>query len=342
MLQARPPNQIQSGPRLNRLVHIVGFYAARLVGCHETRCRVLIARIVQWPKSLQFVCREVGSVRLRRRCSTPREDNPGKGAQVSGCSSYAFLLPTNVFSRRISELENRLRVYELLDPEKDGAITSSPRHIGQIYDYLPESHRPEDDMSQLLRGVNFLTISTRTPEFYGGSSSNAIISAVEAPKQTSQTQNSSARPDFPAQQWIHTSPNLHFANASGSSLPPRSVADDYVNLYFQTAHRIYPILNQKTFMERYQNFWEGLPTEGRGYELWIAVMYMVLAHGHQCSLVDPDTEVRQAALNSNHGDVCFNLAKAALTDVSFTSGDMSSVNSLFLGVSGIYNWTTDC
>jgi hypothetical protein len=60
---------------------------------------------------------------------------------------------------------------------------------------------------------------------------------------------------------------------------------------------------------------------------------MVLAHGHQCSTVDPDDRVREDALGSPHGEICFNLAKSTFADVPFSGGDMSAVNSMFLAVS---------
>ncbi|KIW83181.1 hypothetical protein Z517_02426 [Fonsecaea pedrosoi CBS 271.37] len=242
--------------------------------------------------------------------------------------------------KRIAQLEERLRIYEgyTTGQSLNEPGLSPPRYSDQIYGTATETSRREDDMAQLLRGVNYLTIS-RNPEFYGGSSSNAIISAVEATDE-SEDQPSTSRMESPlnrASLWLENAANLRFAKVVGSSLPPRSVADDYVNRYFQTAHRLYPILNRTTFMERYRNFWEGLPTEGKGYELWAAVLYMVLAHGHQCSTVDPDDRVRNDALASQHGETCFNLAKSTFADVPFSGGDMSAVNSMFLAFVWLFN-----
>ncbi len=60
---------------------------------------------------------------------------------------------------------------------------------------------------------------------------------------------------------------------------------------------------------------------------------MVLAHGHQCSTVDPDDGIRNEALASSHGDMCFNLAKSTFADAPFSGGDTSAVNSMLLAVS---------
>jgi hypothetical protein len=203
----------------------------------------------------------------------------------------------------------------------------------------PTLAQNEDDMTELLRGVNYLTIGKRNPEFYGGSSSNAIINAVEAEEEVEEP-SSTPRADWPlnrARVWLDNSATLRFAEASGASLPPKHIADEYVNRYFQTAQRLYPIMNRVTFMQRYNHFWEGLPTEGRAYEYWAAVFYMVLAHGHQCSTVDPDDRVRTAALAASHGEIYFNLAKSVFADVPFSGGDMSSVNAMLLAVSSAFN-----
>ena len=238
--------------------------------------------------------------------------------------------------RRIAQLEERLRIYEGYTSGQHGNEPglSPPRHAQQVYGPLSETAQTEDDMTQLLRGVNYLTLETRNPEFYGGSSLNAIATAVESEEVLGE-QTSSSRVDWPlnrAKLWLDNAANLRFAQVRGASLPPRSIADEYVNRYFQTAHRLYPILNRATFMERYRNFWEGLPTEGKGYELWAAVLYMVLAHGHQCSTVDPDNRVRNEAFTSSYGETCFNLAKSTFADVPFSGGDMSAVNAIFLAV----------
>jgi hypothetical protein len=239
--------------------------------------------------------------------------------------------------RKIAQLEDRLKIYEGYTTHQGGTDTdfSLRRHTQQIYGAHSAATQNDDDMTQLLRGVNYLTIGTRNPEFYGGSSPHAIIDAVEAEEEVQETLSA---PQVEQSQdtsnlWLDNAKSLRFAEITAASLPPRSVADEYVNRYFQTAHHIYPILDRVTFMTRYMNFWEGLPTEGEGYELWAAVLYMVLAHGHQCSTVDPDDRVRVEALSASHGETCFKLAKSAFADVPFSGGDISAVHSLFLAVS---------
>jgi hypothetical protein len=194
-------------------------------------------------------------------------------------------------------------------------------------------------MDQLLRGVNHLTIS-KNPEFYGGSSLNAIIDEVEALEQTESSaleEIEGAMPSTDTDPWSAGGEGLRFADMVGSFLPPRQIADGYVKCYFQTSHNLYPILEKPSFMQRYENFWVGLPTEGQGYELWVAVLYMVMALGHQCSTIDPDPTVRNQALQCTDGEMCFLMARSTFADVPFRGGDLSAATSMFLGFVWLYN-----
>lgn len=38
-------------------------------------------------------------------------------------------------------------------------------------------------------------------------------------------------------------------------LPPRALADDFVNVYFSTIHLAYPFVSEPEFREKYENFW---------------------------------------------------------------------------------------
>lgn len=195
-------------------------------------------------------------------------------------------------------------------------------------------------MVRALRGVNSLTDDPRLPEFYGGSSSNVIIKAVESSESAQSPGSRSPRspdphsPENRALLWLGGSADLSFGKAPGPLLPARAVAEGYINCYFHAADRIFPILNRKLFVGTFNDFWNGLPTEGKGYEWWTAVMYMVIALGHQYSLIDADEELRSRATASpGDGEACFRLAKSSLSDVPFTGGDISAVNSLLLMVS---------
>ena len=239
-------------------------------------------------------------------------------------------------------MEERLRLYEDFGPEP--SITALDKSLSSVFrehsvGSQHDNTTQEDDMDHLLRGVNHLTIS-KNPEFYGGSSLNAIIDEVEALEQMEAPDVEdregtilSTDPD----PWSSGEDGLHFADVAGSFLPPRPVADGYVNRYFQTSHNLYPVLEKPLFMRRYENFWGGLPTEGQGYELWIAVLYMVMALGHQCSTIDPDPLVKIRALECTDGEMCFLMARSTFADVPFRGGDLSAATSMFLAFIWLYN-----
>lgn len=239
-------------------------------------------------------------------------------------------------------MEERLRVYEGTCTDQTSAPV--PRLLSSVtIEHPPVSHSDkttqEDDMGQLLRGVNHLTIS-KNPEFYGGSSLNAIIDEVEALEQTESPvleEIEGAMPSTDTDPWSAGGEGLRFADMVGSFLPPRQVADGYVNCYFQTSHNLYPVLEKPSFMRRYENFWLGLPTEGQGYEIWVAVLYMVMALGHQCSTIDPDPTVRSQALQCTDGEMCFLMARSTFAEVPFRGGDLSAATSMFLGFIWLYN-----
>jgi hypothetical protein len=241
--------------------------------------------------------------------------------------------------RRIAHLEERLRLYEGSGSATDGDGTA----LLYSTEVLAAATKPDDDLVRALRGINQLRGAPRHPEFYGGSSVNVTIEAVQTSETDAEaTENhdhgaeSNATdiysPENRAQLWLGSgSAALSFGKASGALLPPESVANEYVHRYFQTAHRIFPILNRKLLVSSCADYWNGLPTEGKGYEYWTAVMYMVIALGHQYSLIDPDDDVQARALASpQHGEACFQLAKSTLSDVPFTGGDISAVNSMLL------------
>jgi hypothetical protein len=231
-------------------------------------------------------------------------------------------------------LEERLSLYEGSSNVGEGV---SRLYNTDVFATRRTTNKPDDDMARALRGVNQLTLATRLPEFYGGSSPNVILDVVESgedPQHEYLDDSPNPRsPENRATLWLG-GPQLSFGKACGASLPPKATIDEYIDRYFQTAHRIFPILNKQLLVDTYTDYSNGLPTEGRGYENWTAVLYMVIALGHQYSLIDADEEVRaKASASPEDGETCFRLAKSTLPDVAFVGGDVSAVNSLLLAVS---------
>jgi hypothetical protein len=233
-------------------------------------------------------------------------------------------------------LEQRLRVYEGFSSSGQTShvpVANPPRHFKQLNQTAGQDARVEDDMSELLQGVNHMTVDRRKPEFYGGSSLNAIIDAVESDSEredlaTAQTSESPA----PSTNYrTAESVQSYASRMSLASLPAQPASDEFVYRYFQTAHLMYPVLDQDSFLQRYHNFWRG-SIDNKGHDAWLAILFMVIAHGHQCSTVHADIVVRNQALSYPHGETCFQSARMLFADVPFTGGDVCGAQAMFLAV----------
>jgi hypothetical protein len=191
-------------------------------------------------------------------------------------------------------------------------------------------------MSQLLRGVNHLNLDANVPEFYGGSSAHAIADAVDVEDDEDEPWNE-RRFHAPELWKAQNLDQLTKTKVKLSRLPPKDLADRYNARYIQGCHLIVPLIDVESYLARYEDFWEERPTEGKGYQLWTAVMFMVIALGHQACTIDPDPAIRDQALKDNVGEACFELAKLSFANVPFAGGDMSGVNSMLMAVVWLYN-----
>ena len=219
-----------------------------------------------------------------------------------------------------------------------------PQIKEEVAEKSPRDDAEDDDMSQLLRGVNHLNMNANVPEFYGGSSAHAIVESVEADEEDEDEdeedlQQVSSGPKFHAPElWkAQNLDQLTRTKVKFSQLPPKELADRYNTRFIQGFHLIIPLIDVESYLARYEDFWEGKPTEGKGYQLWTAVMFMVIALGHQACTVDSDPVIREQALSDRVGDTCFELAKLSFANVPFAGGDLSAVNSMLFAFLWLYN-----
>ncbi|RMZ74917.1 hypothetical protein DV737_g5613, partial [Chaetothyriales sp. CBS 132003] len=193
-------------------------------------------------------------------------------------------------------------------------------------------------MSNLLRGVNHLNLDEKVPEFYGGSSAHTIVEVVDTDNEDEPWRPQSDKRFHAPELWKAANlDQLTQAGVHQSELPPRELADRYNARFIQGTHFIIPLIDVETYLDRYNDYWDNKPTEGKGYLMWTAVMYMVIALGHQACTVDPDPVIRQQALADGVGEQCFKLAKRTFRDVPFTGGDMSAANSMLFAFLWLYN-----
>jgi hypothetical protein len=180
-------------------------------------------------------------------------------------------------------------------------------------------------MGPLLLGCNQLNSATLHPEFYGPSASDAVMDRIE-------TSMMSGRRDAIPHPDRETPESASDETLEPSRpLPSKSVVDDYVQRFFTTTHRLYPILEERSFWLRYSQFWVE-PGSQRPENQWLPLLYMILALGHQLRATDLNLGLQQHHDPNNHGAVYFKLAKSAIADSFFSGGDILAVRCMFLGV----------
>ena len=66
-------------------------------------------------------------------------------------------------------------------------------------------------------------------------------------------------------------------------VPPRSVADGYVNNYFEYAYPLYPFVHKPTFMSAYEEIWSGEADSCEVDELFYSILNLIFAFGYRLS-----------------------------------------------------------
>jgi hypothetical protein len=191
-------------------------------------------------------------------------------------------------------------------------------------------------MGPLLLGYNQFNSATRHPEFYGPSASDAVMDRIEA-SMTTGRHATFHNPDREVSESASDEilgpmiSNVGSTNISFGSLPPKSVVDQYVQRFFTTTHRLYPILEERTFWLRYSQFWVETGSQ-KSDSLWLSLLYMMLALGHQLAATDTNSRLEQRLNLDNHGSMYFMLAKSSFADLFFSGGNILAVRCMFLGV----------
>ena len=62
------------------------------------------------------------------------------------------------------------------------------------------------------------------------------------------------------------------SDPSGGRLPPKSTADDYVDIFFSTIHIAYPFLSEPDFRRQYESFWRSDSLEDFR-EPWLSLLH---------------------------------------------------------------------
>jgi hypothetical protein len=193
-------------------------------------------------------------------------------------------------------------------------------------------------MGPLLRGCSQFNSETLHPEFYGPSASDAVMDRIETSRLTGTRISIRAAEHEISEYTSSESPDAQLPRATAAArpsshpLPPKIDVDYYVQRYFTTTHRLYPILEERDFWIRYSQFWMEYNTNQRSHDLWPALLNMILALGHQLASTDLDYVLKQPHDPNYHGVLYFNSAKSSFVDSFFSGGDILAVQCMFLGV----------
>lgn len=243
---------------------------------------------------------------------------------------------------RIAALEERLRVYESLDVETI-RIQGQTSLAATLSDQLlsdSDPKRGEERMVDILRQLGQLSIDRHMPQFYGGSSPDAVVDVIEAElgfRHTSETASILPRQSPPddVRQSSWPSNCLDFpsfdAGIFTAILPQKTIADEYVGYYFRSTHRLYPVLNQKAFMSWYDRFWK--IEDQRLAQHQLTILHMILALVYQGMAATSVDNQQDPLTMQENAATFFTAARDGLADAHLGGGDLSTINALILGVS---------
>lgn len=61
-------------------------------------------------------------------------------------------------------------------------------------------------------------------------------------------------------------------------LPPKEVADNLVQSYFATIHRLFPVVTESVFLQQYEQFWENMKPPQADIA-WLSMLNTIFAMG---------------------------------------------------------------
>ncbi|PMD46717.1 hypothetical protein L207DRAFT_561994 [Hyaloscypha variabilis F] len=244
----------------------------------------------------------------------------------------------------IAKLEERLRAFE--SSEKRGTDSYYHSHKANHANLQRQLENTfsggRHDMGPLLRGCSQFNSATLHPEFYGPSASDAVMDRIETSRMTGTRISVRAAEHEISEYTSGESPEAQIsqvraARAAPQPLAPKADVDRYVQRYFTTTHRLYPILEERDFWIRYSQFWIEHNAGQESHDLWPALLNMILALGHQLAATDLNYAVGQHDNPNYHGVLYFNSAKSSFVDTFFLGGDILAVQCMFLGFVWLYN-----
>lgn len=283
--------------------------------------------------------------------------------------SFVMLANASVDNRYMNELKERVRRLESSDISGSTAITGPSYATTLTQRPLHELHQPAYDHGQ-YGTTSRPTVGTSIPQLptpgtQGDDDSNAIdalgtVSSLES--DTSQFGRSSTlafvsnilnvtnvsatspreRPASAQNAESHTGldslESLRNRESTDFLLPPRRIADNLLNCYWEFIHPLFPMLHKSTFLEQYARLWEpmapgnSVQAEEVHDTVFHSILNVVFALGCQFTkLID------QSRTTATANDFYQRSRRLLAFDI-FDSGHLHLVQALL--ITGVYLQTT--
>ncbi|KIW94548.1 uncharacterized protein Z519_04524 [Cladophialophora bantiana CBS 173.52] len=270
--------------------------------------------------------------RVTRACDSCRvlkSKCDGQRPVCGRCAGYGYSCRWNVPSTRRRHSESRQTQLSLL--AANGEIQKLRQAIRR-YDFLIQGLRnslPENDRKAIDLGVSAIQLPSLSPEAADTGTTNQSPPSQSLPDQESASvlsrrflgeasditffntmkQALTLRSEAEQSEGDTSTTQLDSyeqdgalrtacADSAAESLPPRAIADKFLEIYFSTIHMAYPFIWEPVFRQKYEAFWGSDSLQNfRGP--WLSVLLTIFAIG-ACYETFADTCERSSKLHQHH------------------------------------------
>ncbi|OAP55148.1 hypothetical protein AYL99_10848 [Fonsecaea erecta] len=270
--------------------------------------------------------------RVTRACDSCRvlkSKCDGQHPVCGRCAGYGYSCRWNVPSTRRRQSETRQTQLSLLSANDE---IQKLRQAVRRYDFLIQGLRnslPEDDRKAIDLGVSAIQLPSLSPEPTNPATTTQSTSSQASPEQDAASalsrrflgeasdiaffntmkQALTLRPEAEPSEGDTSTVQLDSYEQDGAlrtacvdsaaeSLPPRAVADKFLEIYFSTIHLAYPFIWEPVFRQKYEAFWGSDSLQSfRGP--WLSVLLTIFAIG-ACYETFADTCERGARIHHHH------------------------------------------
>lgn len=243
--------------------------------------------------------------------STNQDD---KQADTIGCEGSHS-------STNDSVVSSQSFIYQL-DPDNEGEGGSI--HLNEAYQEKSDSRDEDGSTDAMGAATNYFSRNAET-SFYGSSAAMSFMKELHESLDENRLTNGIMEESFKYKMTRTTPQKGNIKNLSSITVPPRSIADYYVQNYFNYAYPLYPFVHKPTFMIYYETIWSAVDVESLEMdELFYSIVNIIFAFGH---LLTSEGEIIESNYN---GNVYFERSQELLHFHLMETGSVLLVQALLL------------